>query len=161
LTLWDEAGEQGLGGNVTFKVKVKVTTDVMDMGVEPSFLSVGAGQPARYTITVVNKGIGADTFTVGSRGVRNWLFQRSLYIPAGTSKSISYEVVGEEESEYSLKLWARSSSSEQIYAEREVSLRVRTDLFSDYRAVNHGVLLFPITQAPLYFVVGLLSNLLP
>ncbi len=29
-----------------------------------------------------------------------------------------------------------------------------------YRA-NRGVLLFPVTEAPLYFVVGLLSNLLP
>jgi len=161
LTLWDEAGEQGLGGNVTFKVKVRVTREVMDMRVEPSFISVGAGQPARYTITVVNKGIGADTFTIGSKGVRNWLFQRSIYIPAGTSKTLNYEVVGEDEADYSLKIFARSSSSDQIYSERDAMLRVNTDLLSDYRAVNHGVLLFPITEAPVYFIVGLLSNLLP
>ncbi len=161
LTLWDEAGQQGLGGNVTFSAKVKVTREVMDMKVEPSFLSVGAGQPARYTITIVNKGIASDTFTVGSRGVRNWVFQRSVYIPSGTSKSLNYEVVGEEESDYSLKIFARSSSSDQIYSERDATLRVNTDLFSDYRAVNRGVLLFPITEAPIYFVVGLLSNLFP
>jgi hypothetical protein len=161
LTLWDEAGSQGLGENVTFNVKVKVTREVMDMKVEPSFLAVGAGQPARYTITIVNKGIASDTFTVGSRGVRNWVFQRSVYIPSGTSKTLNYEVVGEDESDYSLKIFARSSSSDQIYSERDATLRVNTDLFSDYRAVNHGVLLFPVTEAPIYFIVGLLSNLLP
>lgn len=161
LTLWDEAREQGLGENVTFSAKVKVTREVMDMKVEPSHLSVGAGQPARYTITIVNKGIASDTFTVGSRGVRNWVFQRSVYIPSGTSKALNYEVVGEDESDYSLTLWARSSSSDRIYSERDATLRVNTDLFSDYRAVNRGVLLFPIIEAPIYFVVGLLSNLIP
>ncbi|HIH19389.1 TPA: hypothetical protein HA225_05435 [Candidatus Micrarchaeota archaeon] len=161
LSLWDEAGEQGLGENVTFNAKVKVTREVMDMKVEPASITVGAGQPARFTITIVNKGIAPDTFTVGSKGVRTWVFQRSVYIPSGTSKSLNYEVVGEDESDYSLTIWARSSSSDKIYAERDASLKVNTDLFSDYRAVNRGVLLFPIIEGPVYFVVGLLSNLLP
>jgi hypothetical protein len=98
---------------------------------------------------------------VGSTGVRNWEFRRSIYIPSGTSRTLNYEVVGSEEADYSVSIWARSSSSERISAERQASLRVNTDLFSDYRAVNKGVLLFPLTEAPLYFVVGLLSNLLP
>ena len=161
LTLWDEAGNEGLGGNVTFTVNVPVTRDVMDMKVEPSSLDVGAGQPARYTITILNKGIANDIFTIGSTGVRNWEFQRSVYIPSGTSKPLTYEVVGNDESDYSVKIWARSASSDQIYSEAPVLLHVYTDLFSDYKAVNRGVLLFPLTEAPIYFVTGLLSNLLP
>lgn len=161
FTMWDEAGEQGLGQNLTFKAKVNVRHDIMDMKVEPSSLSVGAGQPARYTITVVNKGIANDVFTVGSAGVRNWEFRRSVYISSGTSKTLSYEVVGDDESDYRVKIWAKSSSSDSISSEQEVTLRVNTDLFSDCRAVNRGVLLFPLTEAPLYFVTGLLSNLLP
>ena len=161
LTLWDEAGAEGLGGNVTFSVKVAVTRDVMDMKVEPASLDVGAGQPARYTITILNKGIANDIFTVGSSGVRNWEFQRSVYIPSGTSKPLTYEVVGNDEADYSVTLWARSASSDRIYAETPVKLRVYTDLFSDYKAVNRGVLLFPLTEAPIYFMTGLLSNLLP
>jgi hypothetical protein len=161
LTLWDEAGDQGLGPNVTFTAKVQVTRDVMDMKVEPSSLSVGAGQPARYSITIVNKGIASDTFTVGSSGISAWTFTKPIFIPSGTSRTLNYEVVGNEEADYALKLWARSSSSDQIYAERDASLRVNTDLFSDYRAVNRGVLLFPVTEAPAYFIVGLLSNLFP
>lgn len=161
LTLWDEAGSEGLGQNVSFNVRVAVTKDVVGMAVEPSSLSVGAGQPARYTITVVNKGIANDVFSVGSSGVRNWEFRRSVYIPSGTSKTLSYEVVGSEEADYKVSIEARSSSSDAISSQREVTLRVNTDLFSDYRAVNKGVLLFPMTESPLYFVSGLLSNLLP
>lgn len=160
-SLWDESGDSGLGRNVTFSVLVNVRRDVMDMKVEPAYLSVGAGQPARYSITVVNKGVANDVFTVGSTGVRDWEFRKSVYIPSGTSKTINYEVVGNDESDYKVGLWARSSSSDAIYAQQEVSLRVNTDLFSDYRAVNRGVLLFPLPSAPVYFVVGLLSNLFP
>lgn len=161
LSLWDEAGEAGLGANVTFKVKVYVSRDVMDMRVSPPSLTVGAGQPARYTITVNNKGIANDVFEVGSIGVRDWEFRRSIYIPSGTSKTINYEVVGNEEADYAVKIFARSSSSDRIYAEAPVSLTVNTDLFSDMRATNRGVLLFPVMEAPVYFVAGLLSNLFP
>ncbi|MCX6769423.1 MAG: hypothetical protein NT051_01955, partial [Candidatus Micrarchaeota archaeon] len=158
LTLWDEAGESGLGENVSFIAKVMVTKDVMDIKVDPSSLSVGAGQPARYTITVNNKGIANDVFEVGSLGVRDWEFKRSIYIPSGTSKTINYEVVGNEEADYAVKIWARSSSSQNIYSEAPVSLRVNTDLLSDFRATTRGVLLFPLTEAPAYFFAGLISN---
>ncbi len=158
LTLWDEAGSEGLGPNVTFTVRAKVIREVMDMRVEPSHVSAGAGQPARYVITIMNKGIANDVFNIGSSGVRDWEFRRSIYIPSGTSKTLTYEVVGNEEADYRVKLLARSSSSDRISAEREVTLRVNTDLFSDFRAVNRGVLLFPLTEAPLYFIVGILSN---
>ena len=161
FTIWDEAGNEGLGSNVTFTAKVSVSQEVMDMRVEPSFIAVGAGQPARYSITILNKGIANDIFTIGSSGVRDWEFRRSIYIPAGTSKTLSYEIVGNEEADYKVKLYSRSSSSDKIYSESEAGLRVNTDLFSDYRAVNRGVLLFPLIEAPVYFVTGLLSNLLP
>jgi len=159
MTLWDEAGEAGLGGNVSFDVKVSVTRDIMGMKVEPSSLSMGAGQPARYSITIFNNGIANDIFTVGSSGVHDWEFQRSVYIPSKTSKTFNYEVVGNEEADYSVLLWAQSESSDRIRAETPVTLRVNTDLFSDFKAVNRGVLLFPLPEAPIYFIMGLLSNL--
>jgi uncharacterized membrane protein len=162
MSLWDEAGKEGLGEeNLTFFVKAKVSKDVMDAKVEPSSLSVGAGQPARFSITVLNKGIANDIFTIGSKGVRNWEFRRSIYIPAGTSKSLAYEIAGEEEADYKVKIYAKSSSSDEIYSEQEVSLRVNTDLLSDYRAATKGLLLFPLPQAPIYFFAGILSNILP
>jgi len=161
LRLWDEAAEKGLGEDLFFKVKVVITHDVMDMTVEPTRITTGAGQPARYAITIVNKGMANDVFTVGSTGVRNWEFRRSIYIPSQSTKTLSYEVVGDDEADYDVKIWARSTSSDKIGAEVPVTLRVNTDLFSDFKAVNKGVLLFPATEAPLYFIVGLLSNFLP
>jgi hypothetical protein len=159
FTAWDEAGDAGLGPNVSFTAKVAVSRDVMDMKVDPPAISTGAGQPARYAITINNKGIANDVFEVGSSGVRNWEFKRSIYIPSGTSKTITYEVAGEEEADYAVKIWARSSSSGMIYSESPVSLTVNTDLLSDFRATNRGVLLFPLTEAPAYFIAGLISNL--
>ncbi|MEM4348001.1 MAG: hypothetical protein QXN37_00315 [Candidatus Anstonellaceae archaeon] len=157
--LWDEAGSEGLGENVTFVAKVFVSHDIVDMKVEPPFLSVGAGQPARYSIKVLNKGIANDIFTISSSGVSNWAFQRSIYIPAGTSRTISYEVVGNEEASYSVRISTRSVSSDKISASSVVKLEVHTNLLSDWKAINRGVLLFPLTQASLYFVAGLLSLL--
>jgi hypothetical protein len=109
----------------------------------------------------VNKGVANDIFTIGSTGVRNWEFRRSVYIPSQTVKTLNYEVVGDEEADYDVKIWARSSSSDIIRDEVPVSLSVNTDLLSDFKAINKGVLLFPSTEAPLYFIVGLLSNFLP
>jgi hypothetical protein len=161
LKLWDEAGDKGLGPDVEFTANVTVTHDVMDMSVSPISLSTGAGQPARYTITIANKGMANDVFVVGSTGVRTWEFRRSIYIPSQTTKTLNYEVVGDDEADYDVKIWARSSSSDRIGAEVPVTLRVNTDLLSDFKAVNRGVLLFPSAEAPLYFIVGLLSNFLP
>jgi hypothetical protein len=36
---------------------------------------------------------------------------------------------------------------------------VQPDLLSDYKAVNNGALFFPIIEAPVYALIGLLSNL--
>jgi len=161
LKLWDEAGGKGLGADVEFTAKVTVTHDVMDMTVSPVSINTGAGQPARYTITISNKGMANDVFSVGSTGVRTWEFRRSIYIPSQTTKTLTYEVVGDDEADYDVMIWARSSSSDKIGAEVPVTLRVNTDLLSDFKAVNKGVLLFPSPEAPLYFIVGLLSNFLP
>jgi len=161
LRLWDEAADKGLGPDVFFTAKVTVTHNVMDMTVSPSSISTGAGQPARYTITISNKGMANDVFVVGSTGVRTWEFRRSIYIPSQTTKTLNYEVVGDDEADYDVKIWARSSSSDRIAAEVPVTLRVNTDLLSDFKSVNRGVLLFPSAEAPLYFIVGLLSNLIP
>ena len=161
LRLWDEAGDKGLGGPVEFTAKVTVTHDVMSMSVSPTAISTGAGQPARYAITISNRGMANDVFLVGSTGVRTWEFRRSVYIPSQTTKTLNYEVVGDDEADYDVLIWARSSSSDKIGVQVPVTLRVNTDLLSDFKAVNEGVLLFPSAEAPLYFVVGLLSNFLP
>ena len=123
LRLWDEAGDKGLGDDVIFFAKVTVTHEVMDMTVSPISISTGAGQPARYTITISNKGMANDVFVVGSTGVRTWEFRRSVYIPSQTTKTLNDEVVGDDEADYDVSIWARSTSSDRISAEVPVTLR--------------------------------------
>lgn len=160
VTLWDEAGEYGLGDNLTFKVKVNVKKDVLDMEVSPSSVLVGAGQPARYTITIFNKGAANDLFTISSSGVKNWEFKKNIYIPAFSSKTVVYEVVGQEEENYKLTIKATSSSSDLISIQKDVSLYIKTNLLSDYLAINNGVILFPLTQSSVYYLASIIGNIL-
>ncbi|VVB57912.1 Uncharacterised protein [Candidatus Anstonella stagnisolia] len=162
-SLVDEGGAEKIGnadGKVPFIIVVDVERDIMGMEVSNTYLETGAGQPARYHITVYNKGAANDVFEVSSTGVRGWAFKKSMYVPAGSSKDIEYEVVGNDETTYAFVIKARSISSSIISAQQDVKLRVKSDLASDYRATTKGVLLFPLVESPVYFVAGLLSNLL-
>lgn len=162
-SLVDEGGAEEIGnegGKVPFTIVLDVEQDIMGMQVSNTYLETGAGQPARYHITVYNKGAANDVFEVSSSGVRGWAFKRSMYVPAGSSKEIEYEVVGNDEATYEFVIKARSISSSLISAQQGVKLKVKSDLASDYRATTKGVLLFPLVEGPVYFVAGLLSNLL-
>ncbi len=156
-----EGGHTELGGTTTFSVLVHVSHDVLAMSVDPAGAETGAGQPARFSITLTNTGSAPDTFDVSSSGVAGWSFQKTVYLAAGASKSITYEVVGQDESDYHVVLSARSSSSPLIHQEQPVALTVHTNLLSDYKATSHGVLLFPILQAPVYALSGLLALFFP
>lgn len=159
----DEGNGELIGnaeGKVPFTIVLDVDKNVMDMQVSNTYIETGAGQPARYKITVYNKGAANDVFEVSSSGVRGWSFKRSMYVPAGSSKEVEYEVVGMDEATYSFTIKARSISSGAISSQQEVKLRVKSDLASDYRAINNGVMLFPLFEAPIYFVAGLISNVL-
>ncbi len=157
ITVIDENNGEKLG-NVTFMARVKVTWDVMDFGVSPTRLTVGPGQPARFAITVTNKGSASDAFEVSATGSRKWDFRKQIFVPAQSTKTIHYEVVGTEEDAYTPTLKVVSLSSHNIAAEKNVTVSVRSGLFGDYAATNHGTLLFPIFEAPVYALAGLLSN---
>jgi hypothetical protein len=120
---------------------------------------VGIGQPARFEIVVNNKGNAGDTFRISSKGVHKWDFTKLVYIPPQSSKVISYEVAAFEEESYSSLITVESSSSGRVSASEPIILHVRPDLLSDYKAVNNGALFFPIIEAPVYALIGLLSNL--
>jgi len=154
----DEYGLEELG-NDRVRLLVEVKRDVMGMTVEPKSQEVGAGQPARYMITISNTGSANDIFVVSSSGVRNWNFKKSVYIPGGSSKQITYEVVGDEEERYSAAIEARSASSDLISASENVELVVKASAASDFKAATRGLLIFPIIEGPVYYIFGLVSNL--
>jgi hypothetical protein len=145
-------------GNITLTVKVKVTWDVMDFDVTPAYMTVGPGQPARFSLTIVNKGSTSDAFEISSSGSKRWEFRKHVLVPAQTSKTIYYEIVSEEEETIRADLKVVSLASANIAEEKNVTLAVKSDLLGDYRATNNGVIIFPIFEAPVYALAGLLSN---
>ena len=158
IAVEDEGNGENLGV-VNFNLKIKVSEDVMDFSVYPTAREVGIGQPARFQITINNRGNAGDTFKVRAEGVSKWEFTKLIYIPPRSSKTILYEVAAFEEEFYTSTITVESSASSRVSSHKEISLVVRPDVLSDYKAVNNGALLFPIIEAPIYALIGLLSNL--
>jgi len=144
-------------GNVTFRVRMNVTWDVLDMDVTPASVVVGPGQPAQYAITVTNKGAASDTYNVSSTGVKRWEFVKPIYVPARSSRTVDYEITGYEESSYNPTIRVVSVSSPNIHEERNVTFTARSDLIGDYIATGHGTLIFPVFEAPIYGLAGIIG----
>jgi hypothetical protein len=66
--------------------------------------------------------------------------------------------VGAEEETYRATINVQSLASSRIADEKNVTLFIQSDLLGDYKATNNGVLVFPIFEAPIYAMAGLLSN---
>ncbi len=161
-TLYARAIDEGFGEGlptVSFKVKVHVTRDVLGVSITPKSQTVSAGQPAQFEITVTNKANTNDVYTITSQGVRGWEFKRDIFVPALSSKTVEYEVVGYDESEYDISIATVSTSSPLIAQAQNLTFTVRSNLLSDLKATNSGVMVFPVMLSPLYSLAGLLSNL--
>lgn len=146
-------------GNITFLVKVHITYDVMDFEVSPTYMNVGPGQPARFAIRITNKGSTSDVFEVSATGAKQLEFTKPVFVPAQTTKTIPYEIIASEEEAYRTTISVVSKASPIIADQKNVTLFVRSDLLGDYKATNNGVIVFPIFEAPVYALAGLISNL--
>jgi hypothetical protein len=146
-------------GNISFVIKLRITYDVMDFDVSPKKMTVGPGQPARFAIKIANKGATGDVFDVSATGAKRWEFKKTVFVPAQSSKTIYYEIVGNEEQVYQTPIKVISLASNKISAEKNVTLTIRSDLLGDYKATNNGVVVFPIFEGLVFSLAGLLSNL--
>ncbi len=158
VTVEDERNGEELG-NVTFIVKMKITYDVMDFDVSPRYVTVGPGQPARFAISLTNKGSTSDVFEVSSEGAKRWEFRRPVFLSAGESKIFYYEIAAGEEEVYQPTIRVVSHSSDIISDEKNVTIFIRSGLVGDYKATNNGVPIFPIFETAMYAIAGLISNL--
>jgi len=156
VTVNDENNGEQLG-NVRFRVKINITWDVLDMEVNPEQATTGPEQPTEFAITVTNKGSASDSFTVSAIGVKRWEFAKSIFVPARSSRTIFYEITGFEEETYNPAIGVVSDSSPNIHEEKNVTFIVRSDLLGDFKATNHGVLLFPVFEAPIYALAGIIA----
>lgn len=146
-------------GEKKFFVKMNITYDVMDAEVKPTYARTGPGQPARFFITITNKGASGDVFVVNAEGPKRWELKRSIFVPAKSNKTIIYEIAGNEEEVFKTEIKIRSSASDIIHSEKNITLDIRSDIFSDMKATNNGVLAFPIYEGIIYSFFGLVSNL--
>ena len=158
ITVQDTNGDQLQ--DIKFAAKIKITWNVLQTDVYPKSVSVGPGQPARYEISVTNKGTASDVFEVSSTGLKRWQFKKYIYVPAKSTKKIVYELVENEEEFYKPVITVVSTASDLIKDEKEVDFEVQTDLKSDYKATNDGVIILPIFESIVYSFMGLISNLL-
>ncbi|MEK6982464.1 MAG: hypothetical protein AABX38_06025 [Candidatus Micrarchaeota archaeon] len=145
--------------NVSFKVRVQITKDVLETSITPTEITVGPDQPARYVITITNKGSAADVFEVSSEGIKRWEYKKPVYVAAQSTKTVFYEITNREEESYKVTLKVKSKASSLIQKDTNITLNVRTDILADYKATNNGVLIFPFFENIVYSFAGLLSNL--
>lgn len=158
IKLIDENNVDGLEEK-SFFVKLNVTYDVMDAEVTPLYVKTGPGQPARFEITINNKGSTGDVFVITSEGQKRWEFKRSVFVPAKSSKTISYQIVGNEEEVYRNRILVQSAASPLIHYEKNITVVIESGIISDMKATNNGVLLFPVFESLVYSFFGIISNL--
>lgn len=158
IKLIDENNIEELGEK-SFYVKINITYDVMDANIEPLYAKTGPGQPAKFSITINNKGSTGDVFIINAEGPKRWELKRSIFVPAKSSRTIVYEIAGNEEEVFKTEIKVCSAASPIIHAEKNITVDIRSDILSDMKATNNGVLVFPIFEGIVYSFFGLISNL--
>lgn len=157
ITVVDEFYGEKLD-NVTFSVRTTISYDVVDINIDPKYVRTGPGQPARFSITIMNKGSTGDAFEIKSEGAKRWEFKRPVFVPAESSKTIYYEIAGEEEETYRTTISVESLASPIIHAEKEVTVDIQSSIIDDLKATNNGVLIFPVFEGIVYSFLGLIAN---
>jgi hypothetical protein len=164
-TAIDEGNLENLE-NLTINVKVTVSKEVFNIDVTPYEVETGVGQPAVYYIDIDNGGAASDTFRITSSGVPAWKFKKEVLVPhaidvtSPARKTVTYEVVSDEENRIDITLNVTSLSSDQISKELRVVLTAKPSLVSDYKATDHGLLVFPLIESPIYSLIAFFSKLL-
>lgn len=154
----DEGNAEGLG-TFGFSGKVRVTRDILGASVDTKAKEVGVGQPARFYITIENKGSAGDTFVIEAEGLDSVL-KRVVYVPPRTPKKVSYEITLSEQESLQIPVKISSYSSPQISASLMLSVSSKPDLFADYKACGNGLMLMPFVEQPVCSLAAFLSNFL-
>ncbi|MCX6775359.1 MAG: hypothetical protein NT130_00720 [Candidatus Micrarchaeota archaeon] len=161
----DEGSYDSLG-NLTINVKVTVSKEVFSIDVSPYEVEAGVGQPAVYYVDIENAGAASDTFRITSSGVPAWTFKKEVLVShaidvtSPARKTVTYEVVSEEENRIEMTLNVTSLSSDQISKGLKIVLVAEPSLVSDYKATGHGLLVSPLIESPIYSLIAFFSKLL-
>lgn len=151
--------KQGLG-SVTFYGRVKVNRNVMVTNIPVTQVTTGVGQPARYAITIENKGSANDVFEIYAEGIPAWNIKKRIYVAAGEKINTFYEIAMNEEKEYKPSIIIKSISSDRLKHTYDVDLTIKSNVIGDIKATKNGILIFPLTLEPLYTFMGMLGYII-
>jgi hypothetical protein len=150
-------------GSMEFTMTVNVTPDVLKLGVSPTVLRAGPGQPAEVSVTVNNTGVSDTPFVIGLGGLPAWNTTQTVIALHHTTGRFQYPVYENEPGVYNIKLYVNSTASPLISKESNLTLIVGASVMNDYSALGQGLPLFPIVYEPAYAVMyflGLLAKML-
>jgi len=159
FTLMEYQNKQGLG-SVTFYGTIVVSKDVLASSIAETTVETGVGQPARYTVVIENKGSASDVFQISSSGISGWDYKKTIHVSPGEKLTTFYEIVLNEEKQYSPTITVKSMSSDLLRDDFNVGLIIKSDIAGDIKATKNGVLVFPMILEPLYNLLGILGNLI-
>jgi hypothetical protein len=147
---------------LTFKVKARVSRDVLEANISKTVIRSGAGQPAIYLFTLTNKGSASDVFEISvSEGLPGiWRYTKEVFVPHGSKATARYEVVSEERGEFQITFNVKSLSSQAISVNKKASLLTESSLLEDMKSSSHGLLLFPSIAQIIYSLLGLVANVI-
>ncbi|MEM3361783.1 MAG: hypothetical protein QXV83_03510 [Candidatus Anstonellaceae archaeon] len=153
----DEKNQENIGGKFIFGLKVKINKSIIKGNILQKPKIVGAAQPARFVVEVQNIGNAKDVFIVSLKGVKQWEFEKYVYIPQKESRNIVFEFIEPTAGSYTVLLEVKSISSPKISWEQKIDFVIKSDLITEYRALNHGVILFPPMQFLFYSIPGIIG----
>jgi len=145
-------------GNLTFKLKINVSKEVFNFNVGPESLETGASQPARIKIRIDNTGYASEVFEVYSEGFPAWNYKKYFHVPYLSQADDYYEIVINEEKTVRGKIIIKSTSSSLITYEKNVTVSAKSNVYYDYKATSHGILLFPFSEQIIYSLISLISQ---
>lgn len=161
----DENNLKGLG-NISVSIQLNVSKEVFTIDVTPPDVETGVSEPGIYYIDIDNGGAASDTFRITVSGLPAWTYHEDVLAPHAIDvmfparTTIPYEVVSNEEMDSDIFINVTSQSSSQITKEFQVRFKATPSLLSDYRATDHGLLVFPLIENPIYSLVAFLSKLI-
>lgn len=144
-------------GNITVYARVNVTPNVFSVGVNPTVINAGPGQPTNIYVTINNTGISDDPFNISLRGLPAWNSTDQVVALHLTQSSYVYPVYVSTPGRYSFNLIVSSSTNPGLMVSYPIKLTARSSLLNDYGAVGQGVILSPVIFDPIYEMMMFLS----
>lgn len=140
-------------GNVIFTAYVNVTPNVFTLGVSPTNITAGPGQPADVTVLINNTGVSDAPFYISVKGLPTAYSNHEVIALHKTSRAFDYPIFENEPGKYTASIYVSSVASPLIHKEANVTLLVQASVPNDYTAIGSGTVAFPIIYEPAYAVM--------